>query len=41
VLVENPAELHRQLPAAEIDHPAAELFLDGVEGRFLEGSVRL
>jgi hypothetical protein len=40
MLVEDAGELHGQFPASEIDHLAAELVLDGVEGRLLESFVR-
>ena len=39
VLVEDAAELHRQLPAAEIDHLAAELLFELVQGSFLQRLV--
>ena len=36
VLVEDAAELDRQLPAAEVDHFAAQFVLEGVEGSFFQ-----
>jgi hypothetical protein len=36
VLLEDPTELHRKLPAPEINHLPAKLVLEGVERGFLE-----
>jgi hypothetical protein len=39
VLFEDSRKLDRQLPAAEIDHLAAQLLLDGIERSLLEDGI--
>src|SRR5947199_3990362 len=36
MLFEDPRELHRQLPPAEINHLPAKLMLDAIQGSFLQ-----